>query len=302
MVRRLRFTPGIGSVMFLSVAAVLLLSGCGGAAQATALHSAKSAPAPTASSTPTATGYALLMPEPAGTATLTWDPGNGDTLTVDLSLAGLAPASPGSYPSAAYPAMIGAGSCQQPGGVVHKLNAVTADQYGAATSTTTIKGVTGGIPAKEWHIALGAPAGATPGAALACAPVINPTPSTTSKQTVKTVLRGMAHQQGGEGAYGKAQFSLSGSTLTVTVSMTGLAPGSHHEAHIHSGSCAKQGPVVHPLEVVVADASGNAHVVTTIHGVQSIPGDWYVNVHNGTDLKTQAGFQPIACGNVFSRS
>jgi len=302
MVHRLRFSPGISGVVFFGAAIVFLLSGCGGAAKVAALHPAKSAPTPTASGTPTVMGYALLLPEPTGTATLTWDPANADTLTVDLSMAGLAPASPGSYASAAYLATIGSGNCQQPGGVVHQLNTVTADQYGAATSTTSIKGVTGGIPAKEWHIALGAPAGATPAATLACAPVINPTPSTTSKESVKTVLRGMPHQQGGEGAYGKAQLSLSGTTLTVTVSMTGLAPGSRHEAHIHSGSCTKQGPVVHPLEVVVADASGNAHAVTTIHGVTAISGDWYVNVHNGTDLKTQAGFQPIACGSVFSRS
>jgi len=36
-----------------------------------------------------------------------------------------------------------------------------------------------------------------------------------------------------------------------------------------------------------------------VPGVSSIPsGQWYVNVHGSTDLNTQTGFDPIACGNV----
>jgi hypothetical protein len=72
-----------------------------------------------------------------------------------------------------------------------------------------------------------------------------------------------------------------------------------HAAHIHAGSCESQGAVVHPLTTVAADASGNANVTTTIDNVSSIPSSgWYVNVHHSTDLSTQTGFNPIACGNV----
>jgi hypothetical protein len=243
-----------------------------------------------------------MAPQPNGSAELTWDPGNDHTLTVALSLAGLAPMNPGSYPSAPYPATLGSGDCQHQGSMLHQLAAVTADRYGAGSSATTIKGIAGGIPARDWYIALHAPAAGNQGASLACANVINPKPSTTEKQSVKARLRGVPHEQGGEGAHGKARLSLSGTTLTVTLSLVGLAPGSHHDAHIHSGSCAKQGPVVHPLETVVADSSGRAQVVTTIQGVQAISDNWYIHVHNGTDLKTQAGYQPIACGDVFVRS
>lgn len=35
--------------------------------------------------------------------------------------------------------------------------------------------------------------------------------------------------------------------------------------------------------------------------VSSIPtSGWYVNVHRGTMLATQTGFDPISCGNVHS--
>jgi hypothetical protein len=302
MLHRLRLTSSIGTVIALGLAIVVLLSGCGGAAKANAAPLTQRAPAQTPSATPTAVGVAPLLPQPLGPATLTWDPANGNTLTVNLSVTGLAPASPGSYASTSYPAEIGSGSCQKPGNVVHKLNSVTADQYGAANSTTTIKGVAGGIPARDWHIALRAPAAANQqGTLLACAPVINPNPSTTQKQSVKTMLRGMA-LRGGEAAAGAAKLTLNGTTLTVTVALAGMAPGSKHDAHIHSGSCSKQGPIVHPLKTITADANGRANVETTIQGVKSIPADWYINIHAGTDLNSQEGFQPIACGNVLAHS
>ena len=98
---------------------------------------------------------------------------------------------------------------------------------------------------------------------------------------------------------GMAQLSLSGTTLTVKLTLSGLEPNSAHAAHIHTGSCESQGAVVYPLMPVMADASGNATVMTTINNVSSIPGSgWYVNVHHSTALSTQTGFDPIACGNV----
>jgi hypothetical protein len=60
--------------------------------------------------------------------------------------------------------------------------------------------------------------------------------------------------------------------------------------------------VVYPLETITADANGRANVVTTIHGVKAISNDWYVHIHNGTDLTSQAGYQPIACGDVLAHS
>ncbi len=300
MVHQSRLTQSFGGLAILGVALLVLLSGCGGVAKGAALQPTPTAPA--GSATPTAVGYALLLPQPGGPATLTWDPSHSNTLTVSLSLTGLSPASPGSYPSAAYPAAIIAGNCQKPGNTVHDLQAVTADQYGAGSGTTTIPDVAGGIPATGWNIAFYSPGAANQRTLLACAPVLNPNPSTTSKQSVKTLVNSVLPKQGQSGAFGKAQLKLTGTTLTVSLALSGLTPGSKHAAHLHSGSCAKQGPVAHPLETVVADASGNARVETTIKGVQAIPNDWFVNVHNSTDLTTQAGFQPIACGDVHTRT
>ncbi len=304
MVHRLRLTHSQKSCAFLCVVLVFLLSGCAGAAKGAAAQPTATTPAGTASPAPSAVGYALLKPQPSGTANLTWDPATGNTLTVDLALAGMAPADPAAYKSSPYPAALVGGTCQQPGNVVHQLAELTPDQNGAAASTTTIPGVADGIPAKGWNIVIHAP-GATaakPGKPLACAPVLNPNASTTAKQSVKTRFFEGAPMHNGPGAFGKAQLTLTGTTLTVTVSLVGLAPGSKHEAHIHSGSCEKQGPVVHPLNVITADSSGHANVKTTIEGVQAIPPDWYINVHSGTDLKTQTGFQPVACGDVFNHA
>ena len=284
----------------LSIALLFFLSGCGAVAQGAALQPTNTPSAPATSNTLTAIGYAVLAPQPSGTATLTWNPGGNHALTVTLAVLGLAPAHPGSYQSAPYPAVIGTGTCQQRGNVVNDLTPVTADQYGAGTSTTAIQGVTGGIPTKGWYLALQSPGAANQQAVLACANILNPTASPTSKQTVKMNLPGLTHDQGGLAALGKARLVLSGTTLTVILTLDNLAPGSQHEAHIHAGSCAKQGPVVHPLPTVKADALGRAQVETVIQNVQSIPGDWYIHVHNGANVTTQMGYQPIACGDIFT--
>jgi len=54
------------------------------------------------------------------------------------------------------------------------------------------------------------------------------------------------------------------------------------------------------LNNVVANAAGDAHTTTVIPDVEGgIPASgWYVNVHRSTNLTTQTGFDPIACGNV----
>lgn len=90
--------------------------------------------------------------------------------------------------------------------------------------------------------------------------------------------------------------------LTVTIRLFGLAPNSTHPAHIHAGDCDDNGPIVYPLNNVVADAAGDATVTTVIPNVAGgIPNNaWYVNVHNGPGLTTPRQFDPIACGNVHN--
>src|SRR5437868_6243690 len=40
--------------------------------------------------------------------------------------------------------------------------------------------------------------------------------------------------------------------LTVTISLFGLAANSTHPAHVHAGDCDDNGPIVYPLNDVVA--------------------------------------------------
>ena len=94
-------------------------------------------------------------------------------------------------------------------------------------------------------------------------------------------------------------------SLKVEIKLTGLAPSSTHPAHIHAGSCAKQGTVDYPLSAVVADATGVADSTSTVSNVKEggIPdGAWYVNVHNGPALAPDVQFQPLVCGDVANPS
>jgi len=91
-------------------------------------------------------------------------------------------------------------------------------------------------------------------------------------------------------------------SLVVKIFLFRLAPNSKHVAHIHSGSCEGQGPVVHALNPVRADSVGFGTSTTTLSDVSSIPDTgWYVNVHRAATmdaLSDQTGFDPLACGNI----
>ncbi len=96
-----------------------------------------------------------------------------------------------------------------------------------------------------------------------------------------------------------------GHELTVSISLTGLAPNSTHPAHIHAGnSCASNGAILYPLRNVVANEKGQASVTTVIHlSHAGIPASgWYINVHNGPTLKTPQQAYAISCGVVSNSS
>ena len=92
-----------------------------------------------------------------------------------------------------------------------------------------------------------------------------------------------------------------GYELTVSISLTGLAPNSTHPAHIHAGnSCASNGAILYSLKNVVANEKGQASVTTVIHlSHAGIPvSGWYINVHNGPTLNTLQQAYAISCGVV----
>jgi hypothetical protein len=90
-------------------------------------------------------------------------------------------------------------------------------------------------------------------------------------------------------------------TLTVKMWLSGLAPSSSHQGHIHKGDCNSNGDIIYPLTAIVADAKGVGTSETTIHDVQNgIPqSGWYINAHNGgTGLTPDLQKMQIACANI----
>lgn len=287
----------------------LVLAACGGKSSTTAsintsLQNTAATPSVSANGSNAAT--ATLKHQPIGTATLSWDP-TDHMLTVQLMMTGLAP-------SSIHPVHISQGTCSSNSAAtpstgsgtstasksLYPLTNATADAKGVLNTSEKVS-VPTGIPADNWSLQLynGPDLSTTDQATpIACGDVVNHDTSLRSAQSAQVTLQAPANAAD-QNVSGVAHLSLSGHTLTVQLSVTGLAPKTQHMVHIHAGSCASQGAVVYPLTTLTADASGKAVSTTTIPNVMTIPNTgWYVNVHNGTDLSTQTGFDPISCGDV----
>ena len=101
-------------------------------------------------------------------------------------------------------------------------------------------------------------------------------------------------------------FNAAAQTLTVTVTASGLTPGPH-AAHIHLGSCRRQGAVKYMMADFDADARGNiVNQSRIITGVTSVPGPgaWYLNLHQGGMNQILANgvptlyFRPMLCADL----
>lgn len=274
----------------------LLLTACGGARSTTATVSNSLAN----NNTPTSpvggtSAAATLKHEPGGTASLSWDH-TSRMLTVQLMLSGLAPGS-------VHPVHIEQGSCSNKSGerdkTLYPLVNVSADTRGVVNATSKVS-VQNGIPASGWYVDVHNGPGLSntdQAQAIACGSVANRDTSLRSTQTAQVALQPTAGAN--QDASGGVHLTLSGHTLKVDLTLSGLAPKSEHMAHIHAGTCASQGSVVYSLTPVKADAAGKATVTTTLQNVMTIPAQgWYINVHDSTDMSTQTGFDPIACGDV----
>ena len=297
----------INTLAVLCVVAALVLAACGGSTSAPPAASTPSSSAPTSAppavptlptTLPTIGASATLKHIPTGTADLTWDPSTHD-LTVKISLLGLAP-------SSTHPSHIHTGSCANQGNVIYPLQNIVADAHGVASVTTVVKNIMNGIPATGWYVNVHNGPGLSTNdqfLPIVCGDVANANTSTSAMQSVHIMMQSAPPASGGETVSGMAQLTLSGTSLTIKVTLSGLEPNSMHAAHIHAGSCESQGPVVIPLTTLAADASGNASATTVVNltslSITAIPATgWYVNIHHSTALSTQTGFDPIACGNV----
>jgi len=272
----------------------LLLTACGGSHSTTATLS--NTLSNNATSTPVGgtSATATLKHQPQGSASLTWDH-TSHMLSVQLTLTGLAPGS-------IHPVQINQGSCSKSGEhdkALYPLVNLSADSHGMASMTSKVS-VPDGIPASGWYVAVHNGPGLSnsdQAQSIACGDVVNHDTSLRSSQAVQVTLQ--PTDAANQNASGEAQLTLSGHTLKVALTLSGLAPKSEHMAHIHAGTCASQGSVIYSLTPIKADASGKASVTTTIQNVMTIPAQgWYINVHDSTDISTQTGFDPIACGDV----
>jgi hypothetical protein len=232
---------------------------------------------------------ATLLHTPTGLAQLHYD-SSSQQLTVSVWLMGLAP-------NSTHPAHIHLGVCTSNGPIRYPLKNVVANAKGQAAMSTVLAGVAGGIPAGGWYLNVhNGPTLATPeqASAIACGVIFNPHRG----NDVLTLLG--ATPDPNQHASGLTRLSLTGHDLTVSIDVTGLAPNSRHAAHVHAGTCFSSGGVLYDLSPLVADAQGHASKTVVFHDVASIPTlGWDVNVHLGTDLSTQTGYDPILCGVVL---
>lgn len=297
----------IAAFPVLAVLMVLLLAGCGGSSTPSTTSTSSSSAeqnvpvnanaaatvTETASTSGGNTAVATLKHGPTGTANFTWDH-TTKVLTVQAMLTGLAP-------NSVHPTNIYEGSCNKAGKMLFSLNKIMADAHGVANTTTKLS-MPNGIPATGWYVNVHNGPGLSPAdqsLSIACSDLANHDTSLRSGQAVEVPLQRAPSASQNENTGGVAHLSLTGNEMKVQLVMTGLEPNSQHIAHIHAGSCASQGATLYTLPVIKADDMGKATITTTIQNVATIPATgWYVNVHRSTDLSTQTGFDPIACGDV----
>ena len=120
---------------------------------------------------------------PYGYASLVWNPRTAN-LVVTLSLTSLVPTS-------AHSACIRRGDCANMGPVVYALRDALADRHGNVFATTTISGVTTGIPPSGWCISvqrIADPETSDPVAPVYCGTITNPSPTTNHVQIVRVRL------------------------------------------------------------------------------------------------------------------
>ena len=78
-----------------------------------------------------------------------------------------------------------------------------------------------------------------------------------------------------------------GTSTKVTLKVSGLKPGTTHIGHIHGGNCPQLfvGLILHNLEPIVVDASGEGTSRTNIPGdLQGLADcSWWVAIHEGPE-------------------
>lgn len=268
------------------LALLIVLAACGAATPSSGAAPNKTAVAVTFASV-------VLKHMPTGTAQLTWTP-QDHTLTVKVSMQGL-------VPGTSHPAHIHKGSCQHAGPVVYPLPMLRADEHGQASITAVFRGETQGIPASGWYINVhNGPTAITAAQiqSISCGDISSPANSSPkSRQQVSVAL---GEDIGPNQAIkGQAQLRLEGRTLTIHVSVSGLAPDSSHDFQLHAGSCSSMGQLLYSLQPLKANARGEADASLTVNGVKAIPASgWYLVLYQASGASLEANSDIVACGDV----
>lgn len=97
-------------------------------------------------------------------------------------------------------------------------------------------------------------------------------------------------------------------TLTVSVRATGFVPNTSHAAHVHTGSCTVQGPVLIMLQDLRANGDGQidqTQVVPNVNSFTAPAGGWYLNIHEGPGSaildahgNPTIQFRPLLCADL----
>jgi hypothetical protein len=247
---------------------------------------------PTTASPPVM-GAAILVPMPAGTATLSRDPRSG-RITIAFAVYGMALRS-------THAVLLGSGSCVSPGDrVVAVFPDLAVNAYGAMNGYLTSRNKVSTIPAGshlEIKLAPAAEAISAPGSTqIACADITKANPRTPLTLTPFP----------GQKPVGTVTLTyFSAGSLEIHIVARGLPPGTTHATYVHFGSCRQQSGVLYTVGDVTSDARGNVDVITTLRGITTPPPaqGWYADLHlvpvSGLEAsgKPTLLFQPLLCGD-----
>ncbi|HEY2704559.1 MAG TPA: hypothetical protein VGL20_12790 [Candidatus Dormibacteraeota bacterium] len=265
-----------------------LATGCSDGSQRAAPLTGTAPAAATNTPVPTTGGPVpvKLRHFPAGLAVIGIQPA-AKQLTVEIRVAGLAPGS-------TRPARLMSGSCAHAGTVVHPLDPLVFAANSIADTTTTVNNARETeIPATGWYLAVyRGTAAADQNVEVLCGDLDNPV-----SQGVITAGLSVVVPPGGPDAQaaGAATLTVAGDQLKVVLDATGLTPGSTRDAQLRKGNCEGEGPVLHPLAALTADARGHAVSTTMIPGIAGIPlNQWFI----GMTPQQPAVLDPVLCGNV----
>ncbi len=102
-------------------------------------------------------------------------------------------------------------------------------------------------------------------------------------------------EQNSSGESGAATLTEDGEQTVVVIELTGAPADTPQPAHIHSGTCAELGDVVHPLTNVEGGAS-ETMVAAPLADLQT--GDFAINVHESEEAIQNY----VACGEIPATS